>query len=135
MIKKQKSIAASKTLKKSSSSEEKWFCVAVIVILVVLAYVITTSLKNANERFVKSDYYISINNHLYNLQSENSTALLISFKPRSLKNTATTSSSALFVDAFTEAVEKTKFYQLKYEVLRTAKTEVLAKLYIQNNVT
>lgn len=132
MIKKQRQFAASKSWKKGSSSEEKWFCVAVIAIIVVLAYVITTSLKNANERFIKSDYYISINNHLYSLQSENSTAILISFKPRSIKNTATTTSSALFVEAFSDAIEKSKFYSLKYDVLRTSKSEVLAKLYISN---
>eukprot|EP00347_Sterkiella_histriomuscorum_P024531 403330786 len=116
---------------KKRTKEDCWFCVGVIALIVFVAVVISYSIQNANEKFIKSDYHIQVNNMLYNLQSENGTALLVTFKNKFLKKSK--NQTQLLQDVFNETITRVKFPQLNYEILRTTKNEALLRLYVNDS--
>lgn len=130
--KKQANTNNSKKLKRflSNKSEDFWFCIALIALIVGITVSLTYSMKNSQEAFVKSDYFISINNLLYKVQQENGTALFITFKPKFIRRGKTT--QELLSETFLTARNHSRTPNIDYEILREGKGEVLLQLKLSN---
>ncbi|CDW90762.1 UNKNOWN [Stylonychia lemnae] len=114
----------------SNKSEDFYFCIAFIVIVVGIAVVITYSMKNSQERYLKSDYFLQINNIMYGIQKENGTAMLISFKPKFLKKGKT--ALIQLDDVFDTAKNQSKALNMSYELLKYSKNEAMIQLKLSN---
>lgn len=131
-IKKSQQVSASIKAKKflSNKTEDFWFCVAFIVLILGVSLLLAYSMKNSQEAFVKSDYYIAVNNHLYSIQKENGTAVLISFKNKFIKKNRPM--RFLLEDAMQGARNKSKLQMVQYEIMKENKNEALIKLTLNN---
>ena len=114
-------------------SENFWFCVGFLALVVCMGALSVLSIKRSNEKFIKSDYYLQMNNLLYGVQQENGTALLVTFTPKFLRGNK--KPLDLWPEVFDNARKLSKITPdvLYYEVLRTNnRNEVLVQLKLRN---
>ena len=55
---------------KSTAKSDRMICFGILLLIAVAGFIYISSVRNSRNQFMKSPYFIEINNHLFNIQEE-----------------------------------------------------------------
>jgi len=79
-----------KRQEKSTAKSDRMICFAILLLIAVAGFIYISSVRNSRKQYMKSPYFVEINNHLFDIQEETgkadnlkmATAVMINIRPR-----------------------------------------------------
>ena len=115
----------------SNPKEEWWIGLITISLLLGVILVFIYSKQQSDERYLQSDYYLQTNNILFEIQKENGTVMFMQIRSKYLKGSKT--SIEHFNASFNDSCRFAKTPDLRFEVLRSLKNEILVRIRLEGH--